>query len=128
MTYVDRTLCITADLRDLAQQLCACDPSGYGMFLRPYGIPATDETLETIIGYISSGKVSDAYDSVWPVKMYEAGSLVSTAPGNVAAVVAMAASNGVTVSEAAVQSVFDACDISNQSAAEGMLRLGYSLL
>lgn len=128
MTYVDRTLCITAELRDLMQQLWACSPDGAGMFLRPYGIPAADETPETIIGYISSGKVSDAYDAVWPVKMYEAGSLVSTSTGNAAAVVAMAASNDVVVSEQQVQSVFDACDISNQSAHVVMDRLGFVLL
>ena len=124
---VTRTLTVNASHSDQAAALCACLPSGAGMFTRAYGTVDPETGEQTIIGYISSGLIADEFAQLLPVKLYD-GDTYQQQPADIPAILQIATDAGLQVTEQEILDVFAAADISNQPAHGVMARLGMVLL
>lgn len=120
----ERTLIVTAGFQPLAAQLCASlSSAGAGMLttpLSPTGIaPATH--------YISAGPIGDDFAAILPCTSVDAEGTVTTRPGNVAVVEALAAQAGITLPPGTIAALFAAIDVSEQGPWEAMARLGVTV-
>ena len=109
MTDTHVTIIIPAAIAEQARNLAATWPGGVGMWTRPL------YTGDTVTHYISSGKINSTI----------AAQLLA---GDAAAIVALIRSQDEesTVTEAEVQALLDAADISTESGKEAIARLGLS--
>jgi len=104
---------VPSDYQTLAQALCAAfaeGEAGTGMFTTPAGDP---------LHYISSGYIEDGLaallplTSVTPAEEPEGAPTVSTRPGQVAVVEAMAAQAGFDLPPGTIGALFDAIDVTD---------------
>lgn len=130
---IHRVLIVPAAFQTLAQGLCeamAEGDAGKGMFttgLSPNGeAPATH--------YISSGGIAPEFADILPLTTVtpstEIGEpdVITTQPGNVSAVEAMAAQAGITLPAGTIAALFYAIDVSEQDPFAAMARLGIKLI
>ena len=116
MSYTHRVIVVPAAFQQLAQGLCeaaAEGDAGKGMFttgLSPDGsAPATN--------YISSGYIFQEFADLLPLTAVnydiEGSPILSTRPGNVAVVEAMAAQAGFDLAPGTIGALFDAIDVTD---------------
>ena len=116
MSYTHRVIVVPAAFQQLAQGLCeaaAEGDAGKGMFttgLSPDGsAPATH--------YISSGYIFQEFADLLPLTAVnydiEGSPILSTRPGNVAVVEAMAAQAGFDLAPGTIGALFDAIDVTD---------------
>ena len=122
-----RTMIVPAcDPTAIAQDLCAglAGPDGDGMFIT--GLSATGTAPAT--HYISSGPISDEMAALLPLTTVtqdaDGNAVVSTAPGDPAYVVELAAQAGITVTVEQVAGLLASVDVSDQAPFDAMARLG----
>lgn len=125
-----RTIIVTKAKQAVSQSLCAglAGAGGTGMFTT--GLSATGNAPAT--HYVSSGPISDEMAALLPCTSVtldtEGTPIVTTTPGMPTAVPALALEAGITVTQAAVNSLYAAIDVSDQSAQEAMARLGLQMV
>ena len=129
-TYTHRTIIVPAPFQTLAQGLCAAaaeGDAGKGMFttaLSPTGAePATH--------YMSSGFIEQGFGEILPLTTITHDGEETTTTirhGNVEYVEAIAAQAGINLPEGAIESMFNAIDVSEQGAFEAMSRLGLGVV
>ena len=110
----------------MARAMCAglAGPAGAGMFTT--GLSATGQTPAT--HYISSGPISDEMAALLPLTTVtqdaDGNAIVSTAPGDPAYVVDLAAQAGITVTVEQVAGLLASVNVSDQGPFDAMARLG----
>ena len=125
-----RTIIIPASLQAKAQGLCEglAGSAGAGMFV--VGLSASGEAPAT--HYISSGPISDEMAALLPLTTVtqdaEGNDVITTAPGDAAYVVELAAQAGITVTVEQVAGLLAAVDVSDQAPFDAMARLGLKLV
>ena len=131
MSYTHRVIVVPAAFQQLAQGLCeaaAEGDAGKGMFttgLSPDGsAPATH--------YISSGYIFQEFADLLPLTAVnydiEGSPILSTRPGNVAVVEAMAAQAGFDLAPGTIGALFDAIDVTEVGPHERLAQLGLSII
>ena len=129
--YTHRTIIVPAAFQQLAQGLCeaaAEGDAGKGMFttgLSPDGsAPATH--------YISSGYIFQEFADLLPLTAVnydiEGSPILSTRPGNVAVVEAMAAQAGFDLAPGTIGALFDAIDVTEVGPHERLAQLGLAII
>lgn len=120
MSNVIRTLIpqssVVADCRILSSTLAGA--GGTGMYERAL-MDATGEK----VAYISAGFISSEFDSLLPQTRVDAEGNVTHTAGNPAAVAYLASEAGLAYTQADIETIFAAIDVSDQSAEEAMSRL-----
>lgn len=118
------TLICPAPLRDQCATLCAAlaGPAGAGMFVQPL---YTDS--DTPSHYYSSGWIAEAFRDALPRTTIDEEGEPVTRPADLAALVAMAAQAGITITEAELGALLDQCDVSDQPWRVAVARLGLSV-
>ena len=125
-----RCIIIPAALQTKAQGLCKglAGTAGDGMFIT--GLSATGNAPAT--HYISSGPISDGMAALLPLTTVtqdaDGNAIVSTAPGDPAYVVELAAQAGITVTVEQVAGLLASVDVSDQAPFDAMARLGLKLV
>lgn len=131
--YTHRAMIVPAAFQELAQGLCeaaAEGDAGAGMFttaLSPTGSSPASH-------YISSGYIEDVFADMLPLTTMTPADVegepatISTRPGKVAEVEAIAAQAGITLPAGAIGALFAAIDVSEQGPFEAMARLGLELM
>lgn len=127
--YTHRTIIVPAAFQQLAQGLCeaaAEGDAGKGMFTTGLSADGTEPATH----YISTGFVDSAFAALMPCTTYptEEGAEPVTEPGNAAMIAAAAAAQGLSVTAAQVQAVFDGADVSEQDAHQAMTRMGLQVI
>lgn len=124
-----RTIVIPASLQTKAQGLTKglAGTAGDGMFIT--GLSATGN--EPATHYISSGPISDDMAALLPctsVAQDATGKdIVTTTPGQPAAVPALAAKAGITTTLAQINALYASIDVSDQEPFAAMARLGLQI-
>lgn len=125
-----RTLIVPADFVALARSIAASfGPGGVGMWttaLSPDG-------LEPATHYISTGYIPEAFASLapcqtWAIDESGAWQLVSSDPGDPAAVYQAAVTSGVSCTQAQVDALFAAADVTAQEPFVAMGRMALSIV
>ena len=126
-----RTMIVPAgDPTAIAQDLCAglAGPDGDGMFIT--GLSSTGSAPAT--HFISSGSISDEMAALLPLTTVtqdaDGNAIVSTAPGDPAYVVELAAKAGITTTLAQIKALYASIDVSDQESFAAMARLGLKLV
>ncbi len=128
-----RALIVPAAFQALSKGLCeamAEGDAGKGMFTT--GLSANGEAPAT--HYISSGGIVPEFADILPLTTVtpstEIGepNVITTQPGNVSAVEAMAAQAGITLPAGTIAALFDVIDVSEQGPFDAMARLGIKLI
>lgn len=109
-----------------ARDLCAAvaGPAGAGMFTAP--LSATGQ--EPATHWISAGLISEDFAALLPLTTYPADAEPVHTPGNAAQVAELANATGYATTEAHVQALFDASDITEQDPQQAMNRLGLQMV
>ena len=121
-----RTFIVPAAVVGMARAMCEglAGSAGAGMFIT--GLSATGTAPAT--HYISSGPISDEMAALLPLTTVtqdaEGNDVISTAPGDAAYVVELAAQAGITVTVEQVAGLLAAVDVSEQAPFAAMERLG----
>lgn len=127
---IDRTIIIPASAQANAQKLCAgLSPNGgQGMFV--VGLSASGNAPAT--HYVSSGPISDEMAALLPCKSVttdaEGNQQITTTPGMPEAVPALAAKAGITVTLAAIKTLYASIDVSDQEPFAAMARLNLQIV
>jgi len=118
-----RTLILPATVRDQAATLCAAlaGPAGEGMFQRPL------YSSDTPSHYLSTGPIAPEYSDALPLTSADEEGNLTTRPADYAALLAMAASAGVTVTQPELEAILSQCDVSDQPWQVAVARLGLSV-
>ena len=126
MTYTFRTFIVPATVVDMARAMCVglAGPAGDGMFTT--GLSATSS--DPVTHYISSGVISDEMAALLPLTTVNPDGSTTTAPGDPAYVVELAAQAGITVTVEQVAGLLAAVDVSDQAPFDAMARLGLKLV
>ena len=124
-----RTIVIPAALQSKAQGLCKglAGIAGDGMFTT--GLSATGNAPAT--HYVSSGPISDDMAALLPctsVTQVDGKDVVTTSPGQPAAVPALAAKAGITTTPAQINALYASIDVSDQEPFQAMARLGLEIV
>jgi len=125
-----RCIIIPASLQTKAQGLTKglAGTAGDGMFTT--GLSATGNAPAT--HYVSSGPISDDMAALLPCTSVtqdaEGKDVVTTAPGQPAAVPALAAKAGITTTLAAIKTLYASIDVSDQEPFAAMARLGLQIV
>jgi len=125
-----RCIIIPASLQTKAQGLTKglAGTAGDGMFIT--GLSATGNEPST--HYISSGPISDDMAALLPctsVTQDATGKdVVTTTPGQPAAVPALATKAGISTTKAKITALYAAIDVSDQPPFEAMARLGLQIV
>lgn len=125
-----RTLIVPAANVELARQIAASfGPYGVGMWTTPLSASGSDPATH----YISSGYVPPEYGYLVPCQWWgqdQDGSwvLVSSEPGDPVAVYTAATENGVVCTQADVDALFAAADVTEQEPFIAMGRLGLQII
>lgn len=130
MSYVFRTLIVTAAEVDLAREVAASfGPGNENMWTTALSGDGNDPATH----YISSGYVPVEYEIMVPWKEYsldEQGNWVVTAshPGDPVAVYQNAIDNGVQCTQAEIDQLFATSDVTDQDPFVAMGRLGVQII
>jgi hypothetical protein len=121
-----RTLIVPLAHVPLADALCSAlaGPAGSGMFIT--GLSATGS--DPVTHYISSGVISDEMAALLPLTTVNPDGSTTTAPGDPAYVVELAAQAGITVTVEQVAGLLASVDVSDQAPFDAMARLGLKLV
>jgi hypothetical protein len=124
-----RTIIIPASLQTKAQGLTKglAGTAGDGMFIT--GLSATGNAPAT--HYVSSGPISDDMAALLPctsVTQVDGKDVVTTAPGQPAAVPALAKKAGITTTLAQINALYASIDVSDQEPFAAMARLGLQIV
>jgi hypothetical protein len=121
-----RTLIVPLAHVPLADALCSAlaGPAGSGMFIT--GLSATGS--DPVTHYISSGVISDEMAALLPLTTVNPDGSTTTAPGDPAYVVELAAQAGITVTRAQIDALYAAIDVSDQEPFAALDRLGFKLV
>ena len=122
MTYTFRTFIVPAAVVDMARAMCVglAGPAGDGMFTTE--LSATGSAPAT--HFVSSGPISDEMAALLPLTTVNPDGSTTTAPGDPAYVVELAAQAGITVTVEQVAGLLAAVDVSEQAPFAAMERLG----
>lgn len=118
------TLIVPAALRDTCAQLCAAlaGPAGDGMFVQPLYSDSAEPSH-----YFSSGWIDTPFRDALPrTHTNEEGELV-TRPADYEALMTMAQSAGIEVTQQELEGILSQCDVSGQGWREAAARLGLSV-
>lgn len=125
-----RTLIVPAANVELARQIAASfGPGGVGMWTTPLSASGIGQATH----YISSGYVPPDYGYLVPCQWWEQDQdgnwvLVSSEPGDPVAVYTAATENGVVCTQADVDALFAAADVTEQEPFVAMGRLGLKII
>ena len=125
-----RTLIVPTAHVDLARAIAASfGPGGDGMWTTPLSATGADPASH----YISSGFVPEAFAYMVPLQVWEqnedgAWVLVSSEPGDPVAVYTAATEAGVICTQAEVDALFAAADVTAQEPFVAMGRLGLTII
>ena len=125
-----RTFIVPAAVVGMARAMCVglAGPAGDGMFVT--GLSATGTAPAT--HFISSGPISDDMAALLPLTTVtqdaEGNDVITTAPGDAAYVVELAAQAGITVTAEQVAGLLAAVDVSEQAPFAAMSRLGLQMV
>ena len=125
-----RTLIVPAANVELARQIAASfGPGGVGMWTTPLSASGSGQATH----YISSGYVPPEYGYLVPLQVWaqdESGNwvLVSSEPGDPVAVYTAATAQGVVCTQADVDALFAAADVTEQEPFVAMGRLGLKII
>ena len=121
-----RTIVIPAAMQTKAQGLCKglAGTAGDGMFTTE--LSATGSAPAT--HFVSSGPISDEMAALLPLTTVNPDGSTTTAPGDPAYVVELAAQAGITVTVEQVAGLLAAVDVSDQAPFDAMARLGLKLV
>lgn len=125
-----RTLIVPAANVELARQIAASfGPGGVGMWTTPLSASGSDPATH----YISTGYVPPEYGYLVPLQVWaqdENGNwvLVSSDPGDPVAVYTSATAQGVVCTQADVDALFAAADVTEQEPFVAMGRLGLKII
>lgn len=123
---VERTLIVPLALRDMAQAWCSllAGEAAEGMFSRECA-PASTPTVSTAA--IAAGPISVTFADLLPCTSYTTDangeSVATTRPGDVATVVALAASKGLPLSTEQVAGMFAAIYVTDENPYSALARL-----
>ena len=126
MTYTFRTFIVPAVVVDMARAMCVglAGPAGDGMFTTELSATGTAPATH----YVSSGLISDEMAALLPLTTVNPDGTTSTAPGDPAYVVELAAQAGITVTVEQVAGLLAAVDVSEQAPFAAMERLGLQMV
>lgn len=130
MAYIFRTLIVPAANVDLARAIATSfGPGGEGMWTTPLSASGLDPATH----YISTGYVPPEYGYLVPLQVWaldEEGGwvLVGSEPGEPVAVYTAATAQGVVCTQADVDALFAAADVTEQEPFTAMDRLGLTLI
>ena len=126
MTYTFRTFIVPAAVVDMARAMCVglAGPAGDGMFTTELSATGSDPVTH----YISSGLISDEMAALLPLTTVNPDGSTTTAPGDPAYVVELAAQAGITVTVEQVAGLLASVDVSEQAPFEAMERLGLQMV
>ena len=99
-------------------------PAGDGMYTTP--LSATGQ--EPATHWISAGLISEDFAALLPFTTFRAFEELDPSPGNAAQVAEIATANGYPTTEADVQALFDASEVTDEEAHEVMARLGLQMV
>jgi hypothetical protein len=125
-----RTLICPAANVDLARAIAASfGPGGVGMFTTPLSASGSDPATH----YISSGYVPPEYGYLVPLQVWSQDQngdwvLVGSEPGDPVAVYTAATAQGVVCTQADVDALFAAADVTEQEPFTAMGRLGLTII
>lgn len=125
-----RTLIVPAANVDLARAIATSfGPGGVGMFTTPLSASGSDPATH----YISSGYVPPEYGYLVPLQVWSQDQngdwvLVGTEPGDPVAVYTAATVQGVVCTQADVDALFAAADVTEQEPFTAMGRLGLTII
>ena len=125
-----RTFIVPAAVVGMARAMCEglAGSAGAGMFTT--GLSATGTAPAT--HFVSSGPISDEMAALLPLTTVtqdaDGNAIVSTAPGDPAYVVELAAQAGITVTAEQVAGLLASVDVSDQAPFDAMARLGLKLV
>ena len=125
-----RTFIVPAAVVGMARAMCVglAGPDGDGMFITCLSATGTAPATH----FISSGPISDDMAALLPLTTVtqdaEGNDVITTAPGDAAYVVELAAQAGITVTVEQVAGLLAAVDVSEQAPFEAMARLGLKLV
>lgn len=130
MSDIFRTLIIPAANVDLARAVGASfGPGGAGMWTTPLSASGSDPATH----YISTGYVPPEYGFLVPLQVWTLDEnndwvLVSTEPGDPVAVYMAATSQGVVCTQADIDALFAAADVTEQEPFTAMGRMGLTMI
>ena len=126
MTYTFRTFIVPAAVVDMARAMCVglAGPAGDGMFTTE--LSATGSAPAT--HFVSSGPISDEMAALLPLTTVNPDGSTTTAPGDPAYVVELAAQAGITVTVEQVAGLLASVDVSDQAPFAAMERLGLQMV
>ena len=106
MTYTFRTFIVPAAVVDMARAMCVglAGPAGDGMFTTELSATGSDPVTH----YISSGLISDEMAALLPLTTVNPDGSTTTAPGDPAYVVELAAQAGITATEQQITALYTA--------------------
>ena len=126
MTYTFRTFIVPESVAKTARDMCAdiAGPDGDGMFTTE--LSATGSAPAT--HFVSSGPISDEMAALLPLTTVNPDGSTTTAPGDPAYVVELAAQAGITVTVEQVAGLLASVDVSDQAPFAAMERLGLQMV
>ena len=125
-----RTLIVPATNVSLARAIATCfGPGGEGMWTTPLSASGSDPATH----YISSGYVPPEYGYLVPLQVWSQDQngdwvLVGSEPGDPVAVYTAATAQGVVCTQADVDALFAAADVTEQEPFTAMGRLGLTII
>lgn len=125
-----RTLIVPAAFTDLARAIATSfGPGGAGMWTTPLSASGSDPATH----YISSGYVPPEYGYLVPLQVWSQDQngdwvLVGSEPGDPVAVYTAATAQGVVCTQADVDALFAAADVTEQEPYTAMGRLGLTII
>ena len=126
MTYTFRTFIVPSAVVQMARAMCVglAGPAGDGMFTTE--LSATGASPAT--HFVSSGPISDEMAALLPLTTVNPDGSTTTAPGDPAYVVELAAQAGITVTVEQVAGLLASVDVSDQAPFAAMERLGLQMV
>ena len=125
-----RTFIVHAAVVGMARAMCVglAGPAGDNMFITALSATGTAPATH----FVSSGTISDEMAALLPLTTVtqdaDGNAIVSTAPGDPAYVVELAAQAGITVTVEQVAGLLAAVDVSEQAPFAAMERLGLQMV
>ena len=121
-----RTFIVPATVVDMARAMCVglAGPAGDGMFTTELSTTGSDPVTH----YISSGLISDEMAALLPLTTVNPDGTVTTAPGDPAYVVELAAQAGITVTVEQVTALLASVDVSDQDGFAALDRAGLKMV
>ena len=121
-----RTFIVPSAVVDMARTMCSAlaGPAGDGMFTTELSATGSDPVTH----YISSGVISDEMAALLPLTTVNPDGTVTTAPGDPAYVVELAAQAGITVTVEQVTALLSTVDMSEQEPFAALNRAGLQMV